>query len=168
MDKNPRKEARRVFRSYGAQTAAPTKHGTNYLFPDGATVMIHDSDGHGTVAEKIRTVVARYGRITPRGLAGMAKVGNAPHLNLELLRASEHAKDRLGLMQSQRPVTFADVLHTLRLPERVMWSPRHESWVWIRELLAVAVCEVPGGHLIKTVMWSDNELFISHPRPEQL
>jgi len=167
MDKDPRKEARRFFREYGGKVLTYHRHVTDWQFPDGFIVRLGDDDHHGVVARKIAEVRNRYGRHDSVELTGLQKVGNAPRLDLKRLHASDHAKERLRLMQSQRRVSFTEVLHTLRLPERVMWSERHESWVWIRHPLAVAVCSVPDGHLIKTILWADNDLFALHPRPKE-
>jgi len=170
LDKDPRKEARRVFRQYGAVVVPNTSKGTVvYEFPDMARVTVYARDHHGVVVSKIREVKRRYGEIRSTELTGLAKASHAPRLDLENLSASDHAKDRLRLMQSQAKVTFSDVLHALRLPERTLWSDKHESWVWIRHPIAVAVRENYSGigHTIVTVLWSDNELFDLHPRPKE-
>lgn len=163
-----RREARRVFKSYGARVAAAQdRTGVTYEFPDGARFSLGEHESERSLSTKVSNVRHRYGLIPSKQLVGLSKVGNAPRLDLERLHASEHAKDRLALMQSQAKVTYADVLHTLTLPERVLWSERHDSWVWLRHPLAVAVCEVRDGLLIKTILWSSNELFALHPRPKE-
>lgn len=165
MDKDPRKEARRVFRQYGGAPEFYHKHVTDWLFPDGFRIRLGDDDHHGVVRSKIGQVRTRYGHQQSKELGGLSKAGNAPRLNLEKLHASDHAKDRLKLMQSQRTVTYTDVLHALRLPEKVLWSEKHGSWVWLRDPIAVAVTQVPNGHLITTILWADNDLYALHPRP---
>lgn len=165
MDKNPRKDARRVFRQYGG-TQTVHRNITQWAFPDGFVLVLEPGDSFGAIASKIKTVQERYG-VQRREMGGLAKVGRAPRLDLENLTASDHAKERLRLMQSQRTVTFRDVLHVLRLPERVLWSEKHNSWVWVRDDLAIAVRDhFGGGHIITTVLWSKQELWDSHPRPK--
>lgn len=169
MIAQPKKRIREVIREYGGKHHMADRTGDSYIFPDMFVLHVTKNPTGMWVAAQAKNLAHRYGFRQSKELTGLAKVGHAPLLDLENLTASDHAKDRLRLMQSQRTVTFSDVLHALRLPERTLWSEKHESWVWIRHPVAVAVREnyTGRGHTIITVLWSDNELFDLHPRPKE-
>lgn len=166
MGKDPRKEARRAFRQYGGTVRMQTKQGTEYIFPDDSTMFLHKDENHQKVAEKILMVVSRFGRIRDPELAGLVKRTGRPTITFDRLVASAHSKERMRLMGEQADVDFPELCHTLRTPERVLWSPASNAWVFIGGRLAVAVCTITDDRfLIKTVMWSSNDLFDQYPRP---
>lgn len=167
LDKNPRKSARRVFRQYGAKVRLSNSGGTDYLFPDGSTMFIHNDETHQRVAEKIGIVQRRFGSLATNELAGLVRRSGRPTIDFTRLVASGHSKDRLRLMGEQAGVDFPELRNTLAVPERVMWSPASNAWVFIGGRLAVAVCTISDDRfLIKTVMWSSNDLFDQYPRPQ--
>lgn len=162
----PKKTARDVFRSYGATILERTPYGTNYQFPDGRTLHVNDNASPGWVAAQIRNLRDWYGE--PDGERPAVKGANRPgkpRLDLERVRASNHAKERLALMQQQGGVTYREVLLALRAPERVLWSEPDGSWLWVRDRLAVAVAEAGEWFVITTVLWSTRDLFEQYPRP---
>lgn len=166
MDKDPRKEGRRAFRQYGGTVRLQTKQGTEYIFPDGSTMFLHRDEDHKRVAEKIAIVRERFGPIRSSELSGLVKRSGRPSIDFARLVASGHSKDRLRLMAEQAGVDFTELCATLRTPERVMWSPASNAWVFIGGRLAVAICTISDDRfLIKTVMWSNNDLFDLYPRP---
>ena len=166
MSKDPRKDARRVFRQYGGKVRIQTKQGTEYVFPDDSTMFLHKDENHQKVSEKIAIVRKRFGAIRNTELSGLVKRSGRPTIDFTRLVASGHSKDRLRLMGQQAGVDFPELCATLRTPERVMWSPASSAWVFIGGRLAVAICTISDDrYLIKTVMWSNNDLFDLYPRP---
>lgn len=166
--KDPRKLARRVFREYGAVVQEHNDHGSPvYLFPDGMRITVPSNALMGWVAAKCRDVEARYGKKAGTQFGLLSTRPGKPHLDLERIIASAHAKQRLSTMRTQANITFGEVLMALRIPERVLWSPSHGSWLWVRGRLAVAIAEDGDTFVITTVLWSSTELFEQHPRPKE-
>ena len=163
--KDPRKLARKVFREYGGRVHIADKWGTHYIFPDGSTVLLGDNDHHGIVIEKVETVRARFGGLPGQQFGRLGTRPHKPSLDFDRLVASDHAKERLRLMQRQAAVSFAEVLLTLRTPERVLWSDKHESWLWVRDRIAVAVKDTGQQLVIATVLWTTHDLWEANPRP---
>lgn len=88
-------------------------------------------------------------------------------MNLHNLVASTHAQERLKLMQAQAGVTYEEVKLALLTPERVRYSERHGSWVWVRDRLAIPCHDADGRFVISTILWATKELFDENPRPEK-
>jgi len=108
----------------------------------------------------------RYGRVK-EAHGGMRRNGR-PELDLEHVHVSDHARERLALMDEQAGVDRREFLRCLTLPQTVLWSDVHESWLFVRDRLAVAVKESRhGGHVVPTVMWATQDMFEAHPRPEK-
>lgn len=166
QSKDPKKLARQVFcKEYGAGSQSKAR-GIEFTFADGAVVFVSHQDSFARVTELIRGVRSRYGAVRREDRYGsMGSRSGKPVIDFERLVASAHAKERLSLMQRQARVEFREVLHCLRLPERVLWSDTHGSWLWVRDRLAVAVAETRDGFVITTVLWSTTDLWEAHPRP---
>jgi len=129
-------------------------------------MFIGSNENHKKVAEKINVIRARFGRVRPRELGGLSKRANHPTIDFERLVASDHAKTRMAQMKAQGGLEFSEVVACLRLPERVRWSAPSGAWVWIGGRVAIPMVEAANGSfVIKTVMWSDNDLFELFPRP---
>lgn len=45
-------------------------------------------------------------------------------------------------------------------PERIYWSPRHDSWNYQRGRVCLGVKEAEGQHLILTVLWATDEAWV--------
>lgn len=164
--KDSKKLLRGLFREAGASVQSKSRQGTEYWqFPDGAIIIVPHNVTHPQAVGFARQVRERYGPTRSAEFSHLAS-GGAPRIDFERLSASEHAKGRLALMKRQAGVELREVLHCLRLPERVLWSDEHGSWLWVRDRLAVAVAESGDGFVITTVMWSTADLFVQHPRPE--
>lgn len=136
----------------------------SYLFPDGFSIVFNTSDGNRRLQEWMGVLRARYGQEDGESLRLVHRPGR-PEIDFGRLRASRHAGERLALMRRQAGVEFAEVLHALRLPERVGWSVVHESWVFVRDRLAVAVAEAAEGFVVTTLLWSSRALWAENPRP---
>lgn len=166
LGKDPRKVQRSILRQYGAHVVSKQREHTTWQMPDGARIVVRDTDHHGTVAKRLEELRSRYGPVEQtNSIDRFGTRANKPDLDLNRVVASTHAKERLALMQSQAKVTFQEVLHAIRIPERVLWSDRHGSWMWVRDRLAVAVVETGDSFVITTILWTSNDLFEQYPRP---
>lgn len=167
---DPKKLLRKVFREYGATrerlSGRDARDVARWVFPDGRSVGEPADPSPQWVAAQIQTCQERYGFLPGGANAGLVKRSGRPRIDLDRLVASEHAKERLRLMQDQADVSFQEVLHCIRLAERVLWSDVHGTWLWVRGRIAVAVAEEGDRLVITTVMWSSDELFQEFPRPE--
>jgi hypothetical protein len=164
------KDARKFLKAHletlGATVVDRDRFGCRWQLPDGYRVYVSDSVRMGTAKQYLREAQDRLGRTSGPWEPGLKTSGH-PTLDLEKVVASEHAKERLHLMQRQHPIDLRDVLYALKLPERVLWSPKHESWAWVRGDIAVPISFTPSGsQVIRTVLWASEELWQSNPRPE--
>jgi len=169
--KNPHKLLEKVLRDAGGRpsrvnTARGRRTGiVDWHLPDGYVFRLDDDLPAVKCMHEAGRLRKRYG-IETGWTPGDHRSGK-PVLDLERLTASQHAKDRLALMQSQAKVTFEDILLALRAPERVTWSEIHDSWIWVRDELAIPVSfDDSGFGTIRTVLWASQELFEQNPRPE--
>lgn len=154
-------------KEHGAEPVVRQARGTTFEFPDGYRAYVFHAIENRAASAFLSDIEARYGRPARDWQAGV-KVAGRPELDLERVIASEHAKERLRLMQTQRRIDLRDVLYALRLPERVLWSPKHKSWAWLRGDIAVAVTFThDGSQVIRTILWTSDELWESNPRPEK-
>lgn len=165
--KAPRKTLIRVIREYGGTLHEKGPYGDTYIFEDNYRLFVAHQERTTDAVSKLGGLRHRYGPTTSTQLAGLTNRPRKPVLDLNRLVASGHAKERLTLMKRQAGVEFTEVVLCLRAPERIMWAPDHEAWVWVGGRLAVPIKETSDGFLITTVLWSTNDLFAAHPRPEK-
>lgn len=161
---DPKKLLRKTFRDYGARVHLNAPEGTHWIFPDGAVIIVSHNPSATWAAAQIRKLAGRYERLKRTEHRHLDRRPRKPLMDLERVAASEHAKQRLRLMQGQADVAFQEVLLCLRVPERVLWSEQHQGWLWVRDRLAVAVAEDGDRFVITTVLWSRSELFDLYPR----
>ena len=162
------KRIEKEFRKLGATRAERTKHEVIYMFPDGARELVPLNASDGFAGNAIRRMHERYGRPDRAPLARNTKVSGAPKVDLTKAVAAPHAKERLALMREQADVTFLEVTTALTCPARVLWSDRHGSWVWEGDRVAVVADVSDDGFTrIRTILWTTNELWAAHPRPEK-
>jgi hypothetical protein len=122
--------------------------------------------GAGSARAMLSDLQRVYGRHRDDTLGDARHRSGAPRIDIENLHATDHARERLVLMRSQDGLTFREVLEALRIPERVLWSDRHHSWVWVRDRVAVAAWVDRSGHgTIGTILWARAELLEANPRP---
>lgn len=166
--KDPNKFVQQRFKERGAVPAHKDARGTMWRFPDGRHVHVPRQVSMTAAAGFVRDIAPDHAVTNRQAFAGGKVRGPKPRLDLEKLTASAHAKERLALMQSQVALTFADVLYALRCPERVLWSDVHESWVWVGSKVALPLSFDSRGHaIIRTVLWSQQELWAIAPRPKE-
>lgn len=163
--KDPRKYVRSQFENMGAVINNRTNYGVQYKLPDG--YLLHVPNRVLMPAAKTYVREAREHCTNKQWRPGVKASGH-PELDLELVVASDHAKERLRLMQSQRRIDMRDVLYAMKIPEKVLWSPKHATWVWVRGDIAVPVSFTPqGAQVIRTILWASDDLWESNPRPEK-
>lgn len=163
--KDAQKLASRTFRDRGAVVTENARQWTTYTFPDQYTVTIGRNERIALTLAKVKDVQERYGFDQSDNFGQMGTRPGKPVIELERLVASAHAKERLALMQRQAGVDMREILLCLRTPQRVLWSDDHESWLWIRDRIAVPVKEVGDRFIITSVLWGTRELFDKYPRP---
>lgn len=167
MQKDPKKFVKVCLEQLGAEIIERDKYGNRWKLPDDYRVYVRDNLSMGAAHAVVKEAQLRIGHQSRPWAAGVKAAGH-PRLDLEKVVASEHAKDRLKLMRSQHRIDMRDVLYALRLPEKVLWSPRHESWAWVRGDIAVPVAfPESGAQVITTILWASDELWVSNPRPEK-
>lgn len=144
------------------------RYGSDFIFDDGFSVRLPNDTTPAAAERIVNTLRARYGRIGDRPSEHLSDRPRKPRLDLRRLVASDHAKLRLAQMRRQAAVTDEELLLCLRAPERVRFSDRHGTWVWVRDRLAVAVKETPSVFVVTTILWSTESLFDANPRPEKV
>jgi hypothetical protein len=168
---NWRKTIRDAYRDYGGVVVSRgsgrgSKGLVDYRFPDGAIFYLPNDVDPGWAKKQLGVLQQRYGRRV-EAHSSMRRNGR-PELDLEQVHVSDHARERLALMDAQAGVDRREFLRCLTLPQTVLWSDVHDSWLFVRERLAVAVKESRhGGHVVPTVMWATQDMFEAHPRPER-
>ncbi|WP_405375904.1 MULTISPECIES: hypothetical protein [unclassified Microbacterium] len=142
------------------------RNGTSYWFPDGAQRFVEERIQFPAALDLLRSLQARYGR--PDRALRAPKVVGAPTVDLARTSATQHAQERLRLMQTQAAVTFLEMTMALTCPVRTRWSDEHASWIWEGDRIAVAAQQSDDGHTrITTILWTRPEMWAAHPRPEQ-
>jgi len=163
--KDARKLASQTFRGRGAVVTENNRQWTTWAFPDNRTVTITKNEPITLTLAKVKDAQERYGYDTRDNYASMTKRPHTPAIDLERVVASAHAKERLALMKRQAGVDMREILLALRTPQRVLWSDEHDSWLWIRDRIAVPIKEVGDRFIITSVLWGTRELFDRYPRP---
>lgn len=167
--KQPAKRLDREFRSMGAARCDRTSQNVSYRFPDGARFLIPSNIGAGSARALLHQLQGTYGYGGNDPLDQAVKRPGAPVIDLKRLTASNHAQIRLAQMQKQAGVAMTEVLHALRIPDRVLWSEQHDSWLWVGERIAVAASvDVLGYAVVRTILWTQQELWDANPRPERV
>lgn len=167
---NRTKDIEKFFRQVGGRRGRRERGGTEWLFPDGAAKFVRDSEPGTSASRMMQWAVERYGHPTATFIPGeRVKRSEVPTLELERVVASEHAKERMALMQRQDGrASFRDLMETLACPVRVQWSEVHGSYVWVGARLAVPVrVRFDGSAVILSVLWATGELWSENPRPER-
>lgn len=165
--KNAAKLLDKECRDLGA-TRAASRHGASYTFPDGAVRFIPSNTGFAAAHAVIAELHRRYGRPDRPYDAERVSQGKAPRIDLKRTVATKHAAERLALMREQAGLTPLEVTTALTAPSRVRYSERHDSWLWEGDRVAVVATVADDGHAtIRTLMWTTNELWAAHPRPEK-
>lgn len=163
--KDPRKLIRHDFQSKGAEVTKVSKHGREWLFPDGYRIWIPEDiswSQAGRLVVETRVHGQRRQELFTNRRSGK------PRLDLNRVTASTHAQERLAQMRAQSPISWTELLHTLRIPLRVAWSDLHESWIWVGERVALPVyVREDGSAVIKTVLWATEELWRANPRKDE-
>jgi hypothetical protein len=161
-----KRTVRDAYRGYGGVVVGRTREAVQYRFPDGSLFVLPNSVQPGWAKTQLRVLQDRFGK-QYRVHSSMRRNGR-PDLDVEHVHVSEHARERLTLMDAQAGVDRREFLRCLTLPQTVLWSDLHGSWLFVRDRLAVVVKESrDGGHVVPTVMWATAEMFEAHPRPEK-
>lgn len=166
--KQPAKRLDREFRAMGARRIDRTSAYVAYRFPDGARVEVPSNIGPSNARAFLSDMQRTYGGRARDPLGLTEKKHGAPVIDFDRLTASNHAQIRLAQMKKQAGLEFHEMLHALRIPERVLWSQLHDSWLWVGERIAVAASVDALGHAtIRTILWTQQELWDANPRPEK-
>jgi len=161
----PYRSCKSEFERLGAYESSRDKHGCTFTFRDRRARYVRFNITDRDARNLIGDVRQQYGN--SRGI-GKFKDPKAPRLDMTRLRASEHAKSRLVLMQRQQQVSFDELVHALVTPVEVRYSGLHESWIWCGHRVAVAVAlDTDGSPVITTVLWATRDLWDASPRPEK-
>lgn len=168
--KQPAKRLDREFRGMGAVRSGRNAHAVRYRFPDGAQREVPSGIRPASARTLLGDMQRKYGTGRIRDpLGGAVKRAGAPVIDLDKLVASGHAQIRFGQMEKQAGVVMSEVLHALRIPNRVLWSEPHGSWLWVGERIAVAASVGDTGvATVRTILWTQQELWDANPRPEKV
>lgn len=161
--KNPRKRVEKVAKEAGGRVRFSSHHIVIWAFDDGWEVTMAANAHAGTAAAVVTAIQNRYGR--PQTAFNGRKASHAPTVDFARLGCTTHARDRLALMRSQAGIEFSDLVLALRTPQRVEFSDKHESWIWVGERVAVCASECDDRWVITTLLWSRTELWDAFPRP---
>ncbi|WP_147251197.1 hypothetical protein [Microbacterium sp. H6] len=159
-----------MFKSLGGRVLERAGHSVSYAFPDGGVFAIPAGVHAGNAKLIYDTVQARYGTKDTRSrtdpLRSAVKRAGAPAIAVGHLAMSKHANDRFELMAAQARLHQTEVRDALQFPEQVLWSPLHESWLWVRGRIIVAVVlDENGMTIIRTILWATEDLWEQNPRP---
>ncbi|MFF7293159.1 hypothetical protein ACFY9N_11575 [Microbacterium sp. NPDC008134] len=170
--RQPTKRLDREFRALGGRRLDRSPGGTRYIFPDGGVQYVPADVMPGRARAILVSVQERYATrdIRPKDdpLRSAMKRDGAPDINADTIAMSRHANDRFELMATQARLDRREIGDALRFPEQVLWSPTHESWMWVRGRVIVAVAETDQGiNVIRTIMWATSDLWEQNPRPER-
>ncbi|WP_295105105.1 hypothetical protein [uncultured Microbacterium sp.] len=168
--RQPTKTLEREFKALGGRKLEQTAHGARYRFPDGGTHVVPNRVSPGKAQAILEGVQKRYGvkdrRSSTDPLRSAVTRDDPPTIDPDSLSMSRHANERFTLMSSQVRLARAEVTDALLWPERVMWSPLHESWMWVRgRLIVAAAINDDGSTVIRTILWATEDLWEQNPRP---
>ncbi|MFD5864410.1 hypothetical protein ACFWGP_05630 [Agromyces sp. NPDC127015] len=91
-----------------------------------------------------------------------------PTLERGKVKVSQHARERLELMRQQAAVGGPEIEATLFYATNVEWDRASCAWRFEVGRIAAMVAVTPDGTaVVKTFLWTREELFEQHPRPEK-
>lgn len=162
----PAKRLDRELRDLGARRVEKTPDWVAYRMPDDARVTVPKNIGPGAARAMFARLQRAYDGCSADPLRGATRRPGAPTIDLSRLVASKHAQIRFDLMRNQASLSYTEVLDALRIPERVLWSEPHDTWLWVRGRIAVAAgVDSTGAATIVTLLWTTQELWDANPRP---
>lgn len=164
--KSPTAWFRRAAEECGGWKAESTTDTESWQFPDGGWFTHHKNHQWGATGVMVRKIQERYAKPHDAYHLGVKRPGK-PDMNMDRLVTTPHAVERWRQMQHQAGLEYNELLLTLLAPERVVWSESNKSWLWVRENLAVPVVEDGPRLVVKTVLWTSNELWEQHPRSDR-
>lgn len=158
----------RAFRTLGARRER-MRHGTQYTFADGAVKLVPHNVRPHVAQQMVAEVEARYGRVKDRPSYQGVKVAkrDAPRVDLKRVRVTAHALDRRAQMEDQDDLTTAEIAVALTAPSRIEWHPTQRSYAFVGDRVAVAGCFDNGYFVIRTFLWTTDDLWERNPRPEK-
>lgn len=155
---------RDAYREHGGTVHDRSRECVRYIFPDNAMFVLPNAVSERWAKGQLAALRKRYGATRA---AHQVRRNGRPALDLEQVRVSDHARRRLALMGDQAGVDRLEFVRCLSLPQTVLWSDSHGSWLFVRDRLVVAVAAADFGHVVTTVMWATQDMFEAHPRPEK-
>jgi hypothetical protein len=165
--KNPQQWTRKQFKEMGLQPTGGRgtrgNHGAAYIADSGHMFVIPQSLSTGGAIRLVSDTRAHLG--LDRAIVDEKE--SVPVLVKGSLRFSEHARERWALMRGQAAVGAVELEACLFNPSEVSYSVKHNTWLFIgaRVKAAVAFPET-GDPVVTTVIWTREEMFEQHPRPE--
>ncbi len=155
----------------GATRESRTSDHVAYRFPDGARRLVPTNIAPGRARQMLAETQERYGtgryRANTDPLRSAIEKPGAPVVDTARLALSRHARERFELMADQANLRALELRDAVQYPERVLWSPMHCSWLWVRGRIIVAVViGDDGAFVIRTLLWATEELWEQNPRPE--
>lgn len=164
--RQPAKRLDREFRAMGARRVEKTSVGVAYEFEDGSRRMVPANINAPRAREILSEAQRRYGARPSDPLGDVTRRKGHPTVDLSKITATAHAQERLALMRDQDDLTYREILVALRAPSRVLWSDRHGSWLWVGDRVCVAASVTEDGTtIIRTLLWTSQELWEANPRP---
>lgn len=164
--KSPTAWFRRAAEECGGRKAESTTDTESWQFPDGGWFTHHKNHKWGATGVTVRRIQERYAKPHDEYHLGVKRPGK-PYMDMDRLVTTPHAVERWHQMQKQAGLDYSELLLTLKTPERVVWSEKHASWLWVREKLAIPVVEVAERLVVKTVLWTSHDLWEQHPRDDR-
>lgn len=168
--KQPAKRIDREFRAMGAVRVERTSQNVAYRFPDGARRLVPTNISPGTAREILSAAQHKYGTGRTRDhidpLRSAVQRPDSPTITPDRLRLSKHAGERFELMSGQEGLEPSELRDAVTYPEQVLWSPVHDSWMWVRGRVIVAICIGDDATcIIRTILWATEDLWERNPRP---
>jgi len=164
--KHPQQWVRKQFRQMGLSAANTGKRGlaeARFVAESGHAFVIPNTLTAGGAIHLVSDTRAALGM--GRSIATEKDV--KPVLSKGHLRFSVHAAERWALMRTQAAVSSVELEAALFTPGLIEYSTKHDSWLFITGRIKAVVKIPTGGEpTLVTVMWSREELFEKHPRPE--
>lgn len=166
--KHPAKAVDKEFRRLGASRST-VRDGAKYLFPDGASIFIPSKINWFVAHSAMRDARMRMGADRERDpiMGERIPTTRLPAVDIDKLTVTDHARERLVMMRGQGDVADLEVLTALTCPMRALWSEQHGTYAWIGDRITVVGHYRDGWLTVRSFLWSTNDLWEQHPRPEK-